>query len=364
MTGAPFLLLRFLWASKENEGAPLRHESEKKYELSGRETFHMPILSQQTTASATCPTLLPAGRRRSQRRSLWAPCCGLLLCLLGGQALAATADEIMTKAYALTHGLRVEQAVTRKHGRDMARLINFIPGGRERVSSFESYVNSRFADRAIESRALTIFRSGKQRGVGILLTSYRDHGRSPLLEIWLPALRKTRRFASPSYRDYWAGSVLTYGDVALRRPEDETHQLLGKEPFTGCPAFPDAETAARLDLPEPGCEIQGKTMYRVRSEPRFPKWWYDYRITWLDVETYAPWRSDYFKAGKKIKTIDVHWRPFGEDPYRDLYPRYLYARDLASGRASLVYVPETTLERNPRLPERFWSAQTLRKIRR
>ncbi len=33
-------------------------------------------------------------------------------------------------------------------------------------------------------------------------------------------------------------------------------------------------------------------------------------------------------------------------------------------RASLVYVPETTLERDPRLPERFWSAQTLRKIRR
>ncbi len=289
---------------------------------------------------------------------------GVLGWFAAAPVLALTADEIMTRAHALTHGLRVAQAVTRKHGDHIARLINFQPGKSARISTFESYVNSRFADRAIESRALTIFRSGKQRGVGILVTRYRDHDRKPLLEVWLPALRKVRRFAAPSYRDFWAGSVLTYGDVFLRQPEDENHRLLGRARFPGCLEFPDDETVAALDLAATACAADGRMMYRVRSEPRFPKWWYDYRITWLDVETFAPWRTEFFRQGERIKTIDADWQAFGADAFRQLFPHWLYARDRRRDRATLVYIPADTIDSDPGLPERFWSTQTLRRIRR
>ena len=57
-TGAPFLLVTFLWASKEKLLAPMRRESEKKHEASGRETRHKTGLPGNNRVPAKYPTRL------------------------------------------------------------------------------------------------------------------------------------------------------------------------------------------------------------------------------------------------------------------------------------------------------------------
>ena len=53
--------LRFLWASKENEGAPVRDQPEKKYDRMGRATGHPTGLLQNNNLS-DIPTMPPHTR--------------------------------------------------------------------------------------------------------------------------------------------------------------------------------------------------------------------------------------------------------------------------------------------------------------
>jgi len=55
-TGAPFLLVTFLWASKEKSLAPSRRKPEKKSELSGRETRHKTGLPGNNRTPTKYPT--------------------------------------------------------------------------------------------------------------------------------------------------------------------------------------------------------------------------------------------------------------------------------------------------------------------
>ena len=295
----------------------------------------------------------------------------ILVWLAGSAAQAApttpTADAIVHQAYQRLQGLRLRQAVSKKTDGTIAVLVNLQPGRAASINTFESYANNNFSDGITESKALVLFRSGKQRGVGVLMTRYRDPARSPLLQIWLPALRKVRRFSSPAHSDHWAGSVLTYGELFLRRPSHEDHQLLGRGTFSDCLAslsLPADDRAARLALPESSCLPKGRAVYRIKSVSHFNRWWYDYRLSWIDAETFAPYRTDYFKSGKRIKRVDMDWRRYDDADPQALYPRYVYARDLRTGRASLVFIPRETVRWNTRLPAAFWSERTLRKIRR
>ncbi len=295
-------------------------------------------------------------------------CCVVMLWSAGGAVFATpTAEVIARHSYERLQGLQLRQALSKKTDGVMAVLINEQPGRAASVNAFESYVNNDFADGVTQSKALVVFRSGKQRGVGVLMTRYLDPARSPRLQIWLPALRKVRRFSSPAHNDYWAGSVLTYGELFLRRPSHEDHELLGKAQFADCLTSlslpPDAHTAG-LQLPEASCLPKGRPVYRLKSTSHFERWWYDYRLTWIDAETFAPYRTDYFKSGKRVKRVEMDWRRYDDADPQALYPRYVHARDLQTGRASLVFIPRKTLRWNTRLPASFWSERTLRKIKR
>ena len=49
--------------------------------------------------------------------------------------------------------------------------------------------------------------------------------------------------AEPAHDDAWGGTDFTFGDVTLRKPKGETHELMGKETFNDCLghiAFADA----------------------------------------------------------------------------------------------------------------------------
>jgi len=280
--------------------------------------------------------------------------------------------RIAEQVYAVSHGLLVKNAMSRQQGKDIAMLVNRAPlerrksGRRPIVNTFETYGNSHPQNPELESMQMAVIRSGKARGTGILFVSYKDKSRPGVMSVWLPALRKIRRINEPSYEDTWVGTNLTYGELVLRKPEDETHELLREDTFQDClPAMelgPKELNRYTRKLPGPQCGHKGKAVYVVKSTTRFENWWYDYHISEIDKKTFAIYRTVYYKDGRKIKTISIDWQSLDQDDPRIQYPRYIYAITHKSGIDSMVYVPRSTVLLNQDMPDEFWSEDTLKKF--
>ena len=282
-----------------------------------------------------------------------------------------TVDEIVYQVYESAYGSLIDNAVSRRNKRDIALLVNRAPldkrgpGRKPGVNTFETFINNNPADPEIESFQMAIMKSGKVRGTGVLFTSYTDKQRSASIALWLPALRKIRRLNEPSHEDYWVGSNFTYGELGLRKPEHENHELLGEAEFQDCLITMQLDksemTRHTKNLPEPQCEHKGKPVYRIKSSTKFKDWWYDYRISEVDKRTFSTYRTVYYKNEKLIKTITIDWQSLDHPDPRIDYPRYIYAITHATGVDSLVYVPRSTVALNVDIPDSFWSEETLKK---
>ena len=174
-----------------------------------------------------------------------------------------TADQIMDQVYFVNHFYAFNNYAITDKDDNITVLVIKGEGKKPTTNTLERYLNNAYSDGNIKSQDLAIFRSGKLRGTGMLITDYVDDGKSQSYMIWLPALRKIRRFAEPAHDDAWGGSDFTFGDVALRKPFNETHELLGKETFNECLGFiemtDDEQTRYTKDLPKEGsCEPQGQ----------------------------------------------------------------------------------------------------------
>ncbi|MEN8168252.1 MAG: outer membrane lipoprotein-sorting protein, partial [Pseudomonadota bacterium] len=193
------------------------------------------------------------------------------------------AEQIAEQVHLVVQGGLVRNALSKRNQDEVALIINRAPlerrtsGRKPSVSSFETYVNNSPANQAIASIRMAILTSGKSRGTGILLTDYLDPDRSSNMLMWLPSLRKIRRIIEPDPRDFWFGTTLTYGELVLRKPEDETHQLLGEGLFEDCLEVMEFETAEMSrhtkGLPAPQCSHRGKPVYRLKSSTKLKDWW-------------------------------------------------------------------------------------------
>ncbi|HIE55755.1 MAG TPA: outer membrane lipoprotein-sorting protein, partial [Chromatiaceae bacterium] len=185
-----------------------------------------------------------------------------------------SALEIMEQVYFVNHFYALRNfAITRK-GRKITVLVSRTKGKRPTTNTLERYLNNDYKDDpVIRAKDLAIFRSGKLRGTGILITDYDDDKRSQSYVIWLPALRKTRRFAQPAHDDSWGGLDFTFGDVVLRKPEHETHENLGKEIFAECLSGMEIPKKHRnrytRNLPKESCVSKGREVYKVKSTTKF-----------------------------------------------------------------------------------------------
>ncbi|MEN8175481.1 MAG: outer membrane lipoprotein-sorting protein [Pseudomonadota bacterium] len=246
-------------------------------------------------------------------------------------------------------------------------LVDRLPGEEPRVNILERWRNNDYPPGAVHARDLVIFRGGQLRGTGILVTDFTDPEKGRAYAVWLPSLRKVRRFAEPDPADSWGNSNFTYGDIYIRRPEDEQHELVGTESFDGCLSalqLPENQrTRHTADIPEADCSVQGRKVYRLRSRPRRDLG-YDERILFVDVETFADYRSVYYRNGAVLKVIDKSWRRTGLDDPRALYWVYWYARTEGSGREGMAFVPPDAVSWNSDLDPGLWSERTLRRIRR
>jgi len=280
-----------------------------------------------------------------------------------------TAKEIIEQVYFVNHFYALKNFAIVKKGRKITVLVSRAKGKRPTTNTLERFLNNDYKDDpVVKAKDLAIFRSGKLRGTGILITDYDDDNKSQSYVIWLPALRKTRRFAQPAQDDSWGGLDFTFGDVVLRKPKDETHEYLGKEIFESCLEGMDIPKKHRnrytRHLPKNSCTSKGKEVYKVKSTTKFENWWYDYRISYVDTRTFADYRTEYYKNGKKIKFIDRDWRSLNLDDPRALAWGYWYGKNFETGHESWAVIPPEVIKYNADFKPSLWSEKTLRKIKR
>lgn len=228
------------------------------------------------------------------------------------------------------------------------------------------YLSHDLSSEGVKSRDLVHFTSGKQRGVGILVTDFQKQGRPMGVSIWLPALRKVRTFTEPEHHEIWGGSILTYGDIYLRRPDDEVHELIAIKQMDECAVsveYEDETFFKKNRIPSEDCTNKGKTVYLLKSLHKQKNWWYEYRLRWIDKKHYTDYRTEYFKDGKRVKLMTKSWYPLDKSDPRATLWHYWYVRDEQSQQQSLVVLPRESIKFNTDRKERFWSEATLRKLR-
>jgi len=280
-----------------------------------------------------------------------------------------TGEDIMNNVYYVNHFFAFKNYSIEKVKKTITVIVKKSKGKKPLTETVERYLNNEYSDGAVRSKDLAIFRSGKLKGNGMLITDYVDDSKSQEYLLWLPALRKIRRFAQPAHDDAWGGTDWTFGDVTLRKPMHETHELLGKEKFDytiGAIVLADGEkTKYTKNLPAPTDRYRGREVFKVKSTTKFKSWWYDYRINYVDTETFADYRSDYYKDGKMIKFIDRDWAPIpGQTDKRALRWSTWYGKNIETGHESMAFIPETVTKYNSDLKPGLWSKRTLTKIKR
>jgi len=280
-----------------------------------------------------------------------------------------TADQIADQVYFVNHFYALKNYSIDKEGKSITVLVNKAKGDRPTTNTVERHLNNNYDDGVTQAKDLAIFHSGKLKGTGMLIVDFVDDSKSQSYSIWLPALRKIRRFAQPAHDDAWGGTDFTFGDVTLRKPMHETHELLGTETFNDCLGFveiPDNQLSkwTKNIKQEGSCEPKGKNVYKLKSTTKFQNWWYDDRISYVDTETFADYRTEYFKDGKMIKVIDRDWGTLGQQDPRALYWRYWYGRNLGTDHETWAVIPDEVVKFDRDLKAKLWTESTLRKIKR
>jgi hypothetical protein len=285
---------------------------------------------------------------------------------------ALTAEAVADQVYYANHFYSFKNFSVKRRGKTLSVLINKTKYGSPMTTTVERHLNNNYSTSdPIQSRDLAIFHSGNLRGTGMLVTEYRDDERNKDYMVWLPKLRKIRRFSQPAHDDAWGGSVFTFGDVMLRKPDDETHELLGKKRMHTCLGMIDSmegEISRNTGrIPERSCRHLNKEVYGLKSTSKFDQWWYDYRISYVDTKSFADYRTLYYKNGELIKIIDRDWgliNANSEGDPRALFWKYWYGLDLVTGKESLAVIPRKVVKFNSNLSNKLWTERTLRKIKR
>lgn len=280
-----------------------------------------------------------------------------------------TGDQLADQVYFVNHFYAFDEFGINKKGRTITVLVNKAAGKKPTTITVERFLNNKYDDGVIKAKDLAIFRSGKLKGTGMLITDYVDDSKSQQYSIWLPALRKIRRFGEPAHDDAWGGTDFSFGDVTLRKPQHETHENLGKATFGDCLGYAELAEGDKnrymKKLPKEGsCAPKGKEVYKLKSTTKFDNWWYDHRISYVDSKSFADYRTEFFKGGEHIKTIDRDWGDSKTDDPRSVYWRYWYGTTFATNHETWAVIPAEIVEFNADHDQSKWTEKTLRKIKR
>ncbi len=269
------------------------------------------------------------------------------------------ADNIAKQVFFVNRLFAFSKLSIEQHPKAVAVVVDSKPGKRKRVSLVERHTNNTYENSDIASRELSIFRTGKLKGTAILLTDYKNPDRSPDYLLRLPLIKTTRRIEITNTQETWGGTVFTFAEMLPNNPSHEKHELLDEKPFESCLSsieVPRHKYLRDIDVPDQRvCDHKGKQVYRLKSTPEKPIHWYDYRITHVDATSFADYRTEYFKDGNIIKTVDRDWRLASKHDPRALQWHHLYGKDRITGHETYIVVPNATITINSDTDESFWS---------
>jgi len=277
-----------------------------------------------------------------------------------------SADDVAAQNYFVNHFFAFDNYGIGKSGNDITAMILRPKDSNPLTLTLERYLNNKPEDAGVNAQDLAIFRSGKLKGTGMLITDFVEEGKSQTYEIYIPSIRKVRRFAEPARDDAWGGSDFTFGDVTLRKLDHETHALEGTTKMSGCLGMMKdvARNKYTQDAKlEADCSVDGKEVYKLKSTAKDANWWYDYRVSYIDTKSFADYRTEYFKDGSKIKFIDRSWVDAGLDDPRSMYWGYWYGSTLGTGHETLAFIPRSVSVVNKNFQNKnLWSTQTLKRM--
>ena len=279
---------------------------------------------------------------------------------------SVSANDVANQNYFVNHFYSFGNYAITKKGKEITALILRAKGSNPLTLTLERYLNNKPTKAGVNAQDLAIFRSGKLKGTGMLITDFSDANKSQSYEIFIPSIRKVRRFAEPARDDAWGGSDFTFGDVTLRKPKHESHELLGTAKFAGClNVMKDVKRNKYTQNAkiEADCSTDGKEVYKLKSTAGDANWWYDNRVSYIDAKTFADYRTEYFKGGKHVKTIDRSWVSAGLDDPRASYWGYWYGTTLATGHETMAFIPSSVTKVNHKYKAKnLWSTRTLKKM--
>ena len=286
---------------------------------------------------------------------------------------APSAEEIADQVYFVNHFYSVKNISFERDGKGhVTTLILRKKGEKPHITAFRRYLNNAYGDGPIKARDLALFSSGKLEGVRLLLTQYTDESKRQSYKIWLPSLKKLSYFSEPDQDAAWRDSDFTYGDVYLRTPEDEHHTLLEETTFNDCLGSMVfdlkslSNTRLIKNIPHQQCEHRGKEIFKLKSATKFKNWWYDERISFIDKQTFADYRIDYYKNGKLVKRIDKDWTAMSDQlmdltqDARSVFWRYWYGKNYLTGHETMVHTWPEVVRWNQDMKEELWTEKSLR----
>ncbi|RUM82884.1 MAG: outer membrane lipoprotein-sorting protein [Candidatus Thioglobus sp.] len=277
-----------------------------------------------------------------------------------------SANDVANQNYFVNHFYSFGNYAITKKGKDITALILRAKGSNPLTLTLERYLNNEPTGAGVNAQDLAIFRSGKLKGTGMLITDFSDANKSQSYEIFIPSIRKVRRFAEPARDDAWGGSDFTFGDVTLRKPKHDIHELLGTTKFAGClNVMKDVKRNKYTQNAKivADCSTDGKEVYKLKSTSTDANWWYDNRVSYIDTKTFADYRTEYFKGGNKVKVIDRSWVSAGLSDPRASYWGYWYGKTLATGHETMAFIPSNITKVNHKYKKKnLWSTRTLKKM--
>lgn len=236
--------------------------------------------------------------------------------------------------------------------------------GRMYSTFVERYINTNTSD-AFFSKELSIFLSGKYKAMAFLISDFSDD-RSPMFQVWRPDLRKVRRMPTPTFDDRWGGSDFTWGEMLLQRPEFEQHETVAQQIFNRCLSTMQTRDLGQWGskLPKASCHQKERPVYLIKSTPTVSFInEYDYRVRFIDAQTYADYRTEYYKDGQLIRFVEKNWGPMGMPDPRIQGWNYMYGQDLRNNHESVFIQLDRNTSQRPQ-DNRFWSDATLRFLHR
>jgi len=282
-----------------------------------------------------------------------------------------TAREIIDQVYFVNRHYAVKDFGLEKIGRDVTLVVRKVNGKRPVVNKVIAYIDNECIDKSLATKDLYAFTSGKLKGVATLITEYKDKNISEKYQVWLPALRRIKMFAQPRHDDV-LGEIdfALISDVKMRKPDDEKHELLHIKKFDQELQTMNIKkehlTRDTKKIPKPSKEFIGRDVYVVKSTIIDDEYsWYNYRVSYIDTETFVDYRTEYYKKDQKIKVIDRIWAPLKgvNDPRAQRWVTW-FSKDFETLNEQLTYTPANVVKYNQNYPDTLWSDSNLRKFKK